>query len=190
MYAKIEEIAFALATMASMTYAAPVNSTTFHEEFVRQAQNGLAGACALQPQTWGPHIGIYVPGTLMPSAQVSQQPIFDLITSDWRIQGTGSWGGGLIDNLRGYAADICNPTDWQAVPDGDGTGLIATFYAEVLCTGDKVANAIHAASYGDTYPNGLWMVCNDNLGEQFSATGGFIAQLGEAGAGALAGFLK
>lgn len=75
------------------------------------------------------------------------------------------------------------------MPDAAGTGLIATFYVEPVCTGGDVAGAIHAASYSDAYPDGLWMICNDELGEQFSATGGFLAQLGVAGVDALAAFV-
>lgn len=77
----IRATVFAFVTMASVAYGAPLTST-FHEEFVRQAQDGLGGACALKPQAIpGPHVGIYVPNTLMPSDQVSLQLTHNLIRS-------------------------------------------------------------------------------------------------------------
>jgi hypothetical protein len=77
-------------------------------------------------------------------------------------QGTGAWGGGLIDNLRGQGvADICNPVDWQAVTDAKGTGLIAKWNAKAGCTADMIAHALNAAS-------NIWVICPDDLDAEFN----------------------
>ena len=120
----------------------------------RQAQNGLPDSCAIQGSGALNQWGVYIANNLMPSAQ-----------------GTGAWGGGFIDNLRGSETaplDECNPIDWQAIPDQAGTGLAMSFYTTLLCDGNDVASALHAAS-------GVWVICSDNLNEIFDN----IAEAGE-----------
>jgi hypothetical protein len=120
----------------------PLNSTNLDLLAARQSSN-TGVMCGYQFHPTFPYIGIYVPNNLMPSAQ-----------------GTGAWGGGLIDNLRGSETaplDWCNPLGWQAVTDDAGTGLAAVFNVEVGCSGSDVASALQAAS-------GIWAICADDLG--------------------------
>jgi hypothetical protein len=141
-----------LTSLAAMTAATPVDRNAVASPplnntdlgLVAARQSGTPGAmCGFQFHPTFPYVGIYMPNNLMPSAQ-----------------GTGAWGGGLIDNLRGSETaplDWCNPLQWQAVTDNAGTGLAAVFNVEVGCTGDDVAHALNAAS-------GVWVICADDIG--------------------------
>ncbi|PNP78485.1 hypothetical protein FNYG_08171 [Fusarium nygamai] len=126
--------------LAATTFAAPTHDTEDGLVTRQEAQDpGIQ--CGYQFHATLPYIGIYVPGNLMPSAQ-----------------GTGEWGGGLIDNLRGaLPLNWCNPIGWQAELDEAGTGLVCTFNVPVGCGGDTVARALHAAS-------GEWTICAQDIG--------------------------
>ncbi|CZT09325.1 uncharacterized protein RAG0_14137 [Rhynchosporium agropyri] len=129
------------------------------------ASRDLGAVCGYLYHPSFPYIGIYMPNNLMSSAQ-----------------GTGEWGGGFIDNLRGKETaplNWCNPIGWQAVLDDAGTGLAMVFNVELGCTGRDVARALHAAS-------GQWIICADDLG----ADVGKLASVGASVAGILAGFIK
>jgi hypothetical protein len=156
-----------LTGLAAMAAAAPVDSPPLNNtdlDLVAARQSSNQGAmCGYQFHPTFPYIGIYMPNNLMPSAQ-----------------GTGAWGGGLIDNLRGSETaplDWCNPLGWQAVTDDAGTGLAAVFNVEVGCSGYDVANALHAAS-------GIWVICANDLGADFDT----LASIGLSVATVLAPF--
>lgn len=149
-----------LSTVASP----PLNNTDLDLVAARQSSNPGA-MCGFQFHPTFPYVGIYMPNNLMPSAQ-----------------GTGAWGGGLIDNLRGSETaplDWCNPIQWQAVTDDAGTGLAAAFNVEVGCTGYDVANALHAAS-------GVWVICADDIGADVDT----LASIGSSVASILAPFVS
>lgn len=130
-----------LASLAVLASAAPANNTI--DTRAELAQRDAGAYCAYQFHATFPYVGVYVPNNLMGSAQ-----------------GTGEWGGGFIDNLRGKETaplNWCNPLGWQAQLDDAGTGLIAVFNVQVGCKGDDVARALHAAS-------GVWTICPNDLG--------------------------
>ncbi|KAK6836527.1 hypothetical protein PG989_007041 [Apiospora arundinis] len=132
-----------LASLATLGSAAPLNNNETLTELELVERGAPKAYCAYKFHPTFPYVGIYVPNNLMSSAQ-----------------GTGSWGGGFIDNLRGKETaplNWCNPRDWQAQLDDAGTGIIATFNTLVGCHGDDVARALHAAS-------GIWTICPNDLG--------------------------
>jgi hypothetical protein len=75
------------------------------------------------------HWSVYIPGQLEGSAQ-----------------GTGEWGGGFLDNLRGQAGWIVN---WQAQLDDAGTGIKAQFFTSAFATEVNV----HDAAWLGSDPN-------------------------------------
>ena len=120
--------------------------------------------------------GIYVVNTTMPSNQ-----------------GSGTWGGGLLDNINGKAG--CAPTSWQAqVDSATPQGVGATFNTPDFCTVNDISDAINAAStendqWGMNNP-GQWVYCSgDTLNDLFDDTGAVIASIAED-IGAVAGLLS
>lgn len=135
--------------------------------------------CASKGATGHIEWGVYVVNTTMPSDQ-----------------GSGSWGGGFLDNINGKAG--CAPTSWQAqVDDADPQGVAATFNTPDFCTVNQISDAIHAASSeadDGSYGSGQWVYCEgDTLNDLFDDTGkiieGLTEELGQA-AGLLSGFAK
>ncbi|CZT45968.1 uncharacterized protein RSE6_06331 [Rhynchosporium secalis] len=161
-------VSFAITAIAKpVSTPAPETFEVARTELSKQAlaSRDLGAVCGYLYHPSFPYIGIYMPNNLMSSAQ-----------------GTGEWGGGFIDNLRGKETaplNWCNPIGWQAVLDDAGTGLAMVFNVELGCTGRDVARALHAAS-------GQWIICADDLG----ADVGKLASVGASVAGILAGFIK
>lgn len=121
--------------------------------------------CGYKFHITSPYFAIYMPNTTMPSDQ-----------------GTGTWGGGLIDNLRGKEtaiADECNPLNWQATIDDAQRGLACVFNVQVGCSATDVSRALHAAS--DT-----GVICADDLGADLDS---FVAA-GESVISILAPFIS
>ena len=119
--------------------------------------------------------GIYVVNTTMPSNQ-----------------GSGTWGGGLLDNINGKAG--CAPTSWQAqVDSASPQGVGVTFNTPDFCTVNDISNAINAASTENDQEQmgnpGQWVYCSgDTLNDLFDDTGAVIANIAED-IGAVAGLL-
>jgi hypothetical protein len=154
---------FTITTLAILAgLAAAVPTTDISNKM--DARGSTSAQCGYQFHPTLPYVGVYMPHNLMPSAQ-----------------GTGVWGGGFIDNLRGSEtapSDYCNPIGWQAEKDAAGTGLVAVFNVEIGCSGSDVANALHAAS-------GVWVICADDIGADEAQ----LASLGSNVAGLLAPFI-
>ena len=98
-------------------------------------------------------------------------------------QGSGTWGGGLLDNFNGKAG--CVPTSWQAqFDDADPQG--------VGCTVNQISDAIHTASSENnqkiiTSGGGQWLYCEgDILTDLFDTTGAVLSGLAQD-LGAVAG---
>lgn len=163
-------VAAALAAPGAVPAPAPVPQTTDPVPAVRRSQCVSKSAPA--------HIewGIYVMNTTMPSNQ-----------------GSGSWGGGLLDNINGKAG--CAPTSWQAqLDDADPQGVGCTFNTPDFCTVNQISDAIHAASSENddkviTDGSGQWVYCEgDTLTDLFDAAGSVISSLSQD-LGDVAGFL-
>lgn len=137
---------FAAALLAT-TLAAPAPQAAPPVPATRSSQCVSKGATA--------HIewGVYVANTTMPSAQ-----------------GSGSWGGGFLDNINGEVG--CAPTSWQAQLDtATPQGVGCTFNTPDFCQVDQIADAIHAAS-------GQWVYCSgDTLSDLFDDAGNIISGL-------------
>jgi hypothetical protein len=120
--------------------------------------------------------GIYVVNTTMPSNQ-----------------GSGTWGGGLLDNINGKAG--CAPTMWQAqVDSATPQGVGATFNTPDFCTVNDISNAINAASSENDQEQmdnqSQWVYCSgDTLNDLFDDTGAVLANIAED-IGAVAGLLS
>lgn len=136
-------------------------------------------ACVSRGTTLHIEWGIYVVNTTMPSDQ-----------------GSGSWGGGLLDNINGAIG--CAPTSWQAQVDaGNPQGVGCTFNTPIWCQTDQIVHAIHAASseHNDRkFGDGQWVYCEgDTLTDLFDSAGqiisGFEKWMGDA-AGILTSFAK
>ena len=155
------KLAALLATgfVASAPAPAPAPQTTDPVPAVRQSQ------CVSKGATDHIEWGIYVANTTMPSAQ-----------------GSGSWGGGLLDNINGKAG--CAATSWQAQLDnGNPQGVGVTLNTPDFCTVNQISDAINAAS-------SQWVYCSgDTLNDLFDDTGAIISSLSED-VGNLAGFFK
>jgi len=111
-------------------------------------------------------------------------------------QGSGSWGGGLLDNINGKVG--CAPTSWQAALDsGDPQGVGCTFNTPLTCQTDQIVHAINSASTESnqhTFGDGQWVYCEgDTLTDLFDGTGqiisGLTKELGDV-AGLLGAFAK
>jgi len=107
-------------------------------------------------------------------------------------QGSGSWGGGLLDNINGKVG--CAPTSWQAALDaGTPQGVGCTFNTPLTCQTDQIVDAIHAASTEAddyTYGPGQWVYCEgDTLTDLFDGTGQIISGLTQE-LGSVAGLLS
>lgn len=130
--------------------------------------------CASKPATIHIEWGIYVVNTTMPSDK-----------------GSGSWGGGLLDNINGKSA--CAPTSWQAqVDSANPQGVGATFNTPLGCSVNDISNAIHAASTEsnqNTFGPGQWVYCEgDTLNYLFDGLGKVIQGISQD-VGAVAGLL-
>lgn len=163
-------ITAALAAPGPAPAPAPVPQTSNPVPAVRRSQCVSKGAPA--------HIewGVYVMNTTMPSNQ-----------------GSGSWGGGLLDNINGKTG--CDPTSWQAqVDDADPQGVGCTFSTTDFCTVNDISDAIHAASSENdakviTDGGGQWVYCEgDTLTDLFDTAGAVISGLSQD-LGAVAGLL-
>ena len=143
--------------------------------------NTRASQCASKGGPGHIEWGIYVVNTTMPSDHNS-----------------GSWAGGLLDNINGKAG--CAPTSWQAqVDSADPQGVGATFNTPDFCTVNQISDAIHAASSENnqkqTIPaGGQWVYCQgDTLSDLFDDAGKAFSTLSQdlgAVAGLLGGFGK
>lgn len=160
----------ASAFVASAPAPAPVPQTSNPVPAVRRSQ------CASKGATGHIEWGIYVVNTTMPSDQ-----------------GSGSWGGGLLDNINGKAG--CAPTNWQAqVDDANPQGVGCTFNTPDFCTVNQISDAIHAASSENdqkviTPGGGQWVYCEgDTLNDLFDDAGAVINTLSQD-LGAVAGLL-
>ena len=93
---------------------------------------------------------------------LTRSPVFHVRMFIWTViipgqmlpstQGSGSWGGGLLDNLRGQCGDISLWTvnlDGVKAPD---TGIWALFYS-ATCTLQQVRMAVWMASNADNRIN-------------------------------------
>ncbi|KAI4122709.1 MAG: hypothetical protein LQ338_005658 [Usnochroma carphineum] len=146
-----------IAALAASTVAAPAPQTTNPVPAVRRSQ------CASKGATGHTQWAVYVVNTTMPSDQ-----------------GSGSWGGGFLDNINGEFG--CAPTAWQAVLDSaEPQGVACTFNTPLFCQTDRIVDAIHAASTeasDHTFGPGQWVYCEgDTLTDLFDGTWQIISSL-------------
>ena len=158
-----------LTTLATTTFASPTPQTTDSVSVTRRSRCASKGA--IGHTQWV----VYVENTTMPSDQ-----------------GSGSWGGGFLDNINGAVG--CAPTSWQAVLDSSNPqGVGCTFNTPLTCQTDQIVNAIHAASSeanDHTFGDGQWVFCEgDTLNDLFDGTGHILAGLAQA-LGDVAGMLE
>ncbi|KAL2046810.1 hypothetical protein N7G274_000828 [Stereocaulon virgatum] len=99
-------------------------------------------------------------------------------------KGSGTWGGGLLDNINGKAG--CAPMSWQAqVDDANPQGVGCTFNTPITCTVNRISDAIHAASSENDQKviapgGGQWVYCEgDTLTDLFDTTGAIISGLAQ-----------
>ena len=162
-----------VAALAATTLAAPAPQDSSPVPAERRSQ------CVSKGATGHIEWGVYVANTTMPSDQ-----------------GSGSWGGGFLDNINGAVG--CAPTSWQAVLDSvDPQGVGCTFNTPLTCQTDQIVDAIHAASSeanDRSFGEGQWVYCEgDTLSDLFDGTGeiisGLTQELGDV-AGLLEAFAK
>lgn len=164
---------FFAATLLATAFAAPAPQAAPVLPATRSSQ------CASKPGTGHIQWGVYVVNTTMPSDQ-----------------GSGSWGGGLLDNINGQIG--CAPTSWQAQLDSaNPQGVGATFNTPDTCTVNQISNAIHAASSernDHSFGDGQWVYCEgDTLNDLFDDAGKIIQGIASdvgAVAGLMSGFHK
>lgn len=109
-----------LTALTRITFAAPALHA--RDDFTPNSFCSGGYALGVAAHSWA----VYIPGQMEPSAQ-----------------GSGSWGGGFLDNLRGQCGVI---TNWEAALDPPGTGVYATFETIISCSGKKVHDAAWLAS--------------------------------------------
>ena len=162
-------LALVLVTLTQTTLSSPVpqSDSSYAANITSDpVPTTLISQCASKGVDTHIEWGVYVANTTMPSNR-----------------GSGSWAGGLLDNLRGQKG--CKPSSWQALLDNaNPQGVGVSFNTGASCQTNQVVHAIYAASSEndqDGFGDGEWVYCaGDTEADRYNATQLELSAAGKA----------